>query len=359
MTVKDLAKIAGVNHSTVSRALNDSPRVQESTRERIKELARKYNFQFDSNARSLSSRKTGIIGIIYPADMEDFNSSLYTSRLFMDLRKKLESYQLDGILLEARHPDTGESNVERLIRQNKVDGFLVIHSHLRREDYLLMNNWDLPAVQVHLPALNYPSDELDFFFTDNRKGGRLAASHLAGSGCRNFYNITFICESDTHLSGCKDDEKKESDCSFSESEERTTGFLEELKETGVTPASIKTVNMDGSFVSTRSWVKSNINIFNPGDGLFFHSDMMAFGALSAFIEEGFRIPEDIKIIGFDDSPIGSMMEKGITTVHQPREEMAEKAAERINELVNGFIDEKNETRRQEFLEPFLHLKDTA
>ncbi|MBI9102556.1 MAG: LacI family DNA-binding transcriptional regulator [Spirochaetales bacterium] len=369
MTVKDLARIAGVNHSTVSRALNDSPRVHEATRVRIKALAQEHNFQFNSNARSLSRRKTGVIGIIYPAGMEDFNSSLYTNRLFIDLRKKLEFYQLDGILLEAYHPDTGKSNIERLISQNKVDGFLIIHGDIKSKDYDLIKEWKLPMVQVHLSSNNYSTDEIDYFFTDNRKGGELAALHLLERGCQRFFDVSFMgCSKKEDLS---DDDFLDSE-RYGEGADRSRGFAVGL----VNIPELRRYNysIDGSFQAARGFVKFHRNEFKKGDGLFFHSDLMAFGGLTAFRELGIKVPEEIKIIGFDDSPIASLMGVGITTIHQPREELAERACSRISALLSAGVgelrgeDTKTENsnneqlekkRVQELLEPALVIRETT
>ena len=348
ITVKDLARIAGVDHSTVSRALNDSPRVNEATRRRIKELAEKHNFRFNSNARSLSRKKTGVIGVIYPAEMEDFSSSLYTNRLFMELRRELEKYQLDGILIEAYHPETGESNTERLIRQQKVDGFLIIHSDIAGKDYELMRRWELPVVQVHLKPNDYSYGGLDYFFTDNRRGGELAAGHLAGSGCRRFFNISIAAE-----------KAPDTPCMHSELRERTEGFLATLADAG-DDLIVKTVYLDGSFRSARDLILSGETDFQSGDGLFFHSDLMALGALTALNEEGRRVPEEIRLIGFDDSPISTLMEKGITTIHQPGSVIAAKAAFRINQMVEDkYRKGGSDTREQELLEPVLIKRETT
>ncbi len=336
ITIKDLAEIAGVDHSTVSRALNNSPRVQEATRLKIMELARKHNFQFNASARSLSSRRTGIIGIIYPAGMEDFYSSLYTNRLFMDLRKELENYQLDGILLSALHPVNGESNIERLIRQNKVDGFLIFHGSISSENYVLINKWELPVVQIHLAPDDYPEEKLDFFSTDNRCGGKLAAEHLINIGCRRFFDIS--------IPFCKDTRTTKSINNISsETWQRTAGFTEALNASGIKDSLIIRYALSGTFQTARDFVLENRENFKPGDGLFFHSDLLAFGALTACREAGIRVPEDIRIIGFDDSPIAVLMDVGITTIHQPREIIAAHAAERIFNL----LEEKYNGKQKE------------
>ena len=89
MTIKDLAKIAGVSHSTVSRSLNNSPLISEKTKKIIKDLAEKHNFEFNASARSLSTRKTDTIGIIFPEMYDDYRNLQYLGSLLNNLRSIL------------------------------------------------------------------------------------------------------------------------------------------------------------------------------------------------------------------------------------------------------------------------------
>ena len=278
----------------------------------------------------------------------------------MELRKRLECYNLDGILLEAFHPDTGESNIERLIRQNRVDGFLIFHDRIKEEDYLLMGRWDYPVVQIHLRPQHYSIDSLDYFFTDNEIGGEKAAAHLFSRGCRRFFNLSSSCaehvEKNETNSGCT---------GFSEAEDRTKGFHRSLINEGVSDESIKDMTLDGSFLAAWRLIHEKKEHWTAGDGLFFHSDLMALGALSACLEMKIDVPGILKFIGFDDSPIGTLMAREITTIHQPGEVIAEKAARRMNELLQEkYLDRvvQNEEKRsviQEYLIPDLVIRQTT
>ena len=209
LTIKDIAKLAGVSHSTVSRALNNSSLVNKETRLKIQEIARERNFAFNASARSLSRRETGVIGVIYMSGLDVFGASLYAAQLFQELRHCLERYQLDPILLEAYDPVSGQSNISRLLIQNKVDAFLLIHSYIREEDYRLLEKSGLPVVQLHAVGRNLSRNNLDFFITDNILGGKLAAAHLIERGCRRILTLTVGKENDSNR----------------EFEKRTEGFL--------------------------------------------------------------------------------------------------------------------------------------
>ncbi len=119
VTIQDIARLANVSHTSVSRSLNNSPLISEETKNRVLKIARDLNYEVNSSARSLSTKKTGVVGVIYELELEDFGSSAYINELFIEMRHNLETLQLDTILLEAINPDTQVSNTIRLARQHR------------------------------------------------------------------------------------------------------------------------------------------------------------------------------------------------------------------------------------------------
>ncbi len=341
VTIKDIGKLVGMSHSTVSRALNDSPLVSLETREKIKRVARSVNFEFDAAGRSLSNRKTGVIGVIYNSHLERFGSSLYTNQLFVDLRHQLESFQLDSILLEAYNPGTGNSNISRLVRQNKVDAFLIAHTRISREDYRLMLQSAKPVVQLHKKALYHQMDELDYFLTDNVAGATMACDHLLDSGCRNILTITSKCRDETNP----------------EFADRVEGTRRSFENHGLAfdPASLVDVG-DCSFEAGYQLVHERPELFERVDGVFAQADIIAFGCVSALKERGFSIPDEIKVIGFDDCSVCTMIRPTISSVHQPREELSRLACQRIHQLLSG---EASAARVQSVLTPGLVVREST
>ncbi|MDA3832231.1 MAG: LacI family DNA-binding transcriptional regulator, partial [Spirochaetales bacterium] len=124
-TIKDIAQIAGVDHSTVSRALNNSPRVSRKTKERIVQIAEDMHFEFNVTGRTLRKGKSGNIAVIYAGNWQVFGSTQYFNILLNSIRRELEIRKLDAFILEAYSQESGESNIERLLKQQKVDGFLL------------------------------------------------------------------------------------------------------------------------------------------------------------------------------------------------------------------------------------------
>lgn len=338
VTIKDIAAVAGVSHSTVSRALNDSPQISPATKEKIKDIARTMNFEFNAGARSLSGRKTGNIAVVYLANYDQFGSSLYTSQLFIELRHFLERMDMDAILLEGYHPETGDSNISRLLRQQKVDGFLIVHNLITKKDYDSIRRAGLPVVQLHMPPIYCRREELDYFFTDHFMGGRMATEHLIKQGCRRILTV---------LSNDFDSE---------EFKQRTMGYRQALEDHGIRFEEQLVVAVDCTYLKGYQLFNSIPEILANVDGIFFQTDIQAFGFLTAARERGIRIPDDLKVIGYDDAPICESTIPRLTTIHQPRRKLAELACDRIIDLINK---RNNESRIQEVLFPSLVLRESS
>lgn len=331
-TIKDIADIAGVDHSTVSRALNDSPRVSEKTKARIRAIAEELHFEFNAVGRSLSRGKSGNIAVIHSGMWDGFGTSQYFNLLFSSMRKDLERHQMDALILEAYNPETGMSNIERLIRQQKVDGFLIVHSDIRKAEYDMMQHHEIPFVQLHSRPKYYPLEMLDHFLTDNEAGGYLAAEHLVSKGCSRIVNLTAGMD----LCG--------------ESRRRFEGYSRALAEHDILVTEHQVLKTECSFQSGYQTVYANRELFERSDALFAQADIVAFGAISALKELGFAVPSDIMVAGFDDTPLCTLTTPGITSVHQPVEKLTEHACTRIYDLLNG---RNTAMRIQENITPWL------
>ncbi len=334
LTIKDIAELAGVSHSTVSRALNNSSLVNENTRLKIQKIARERNFAFNASARSLSRRETGVIGVIYMTGLDVFGASLYAAQLFQELRHCLERYQLDPILLEAYDPVSGQSNIRRLLIQNKVDAFLLIHSYIREEDYRQLEESGLPVVQLHAVGRNPSRNNLDFFITDNVLGGKLAAAHLIERGCRRILTLTVREENDSNR----------------EFERRTQGFLQGVKESPLSVLSEVRTLQSCSYRECYAFIKEHKALIEQTDGLFLQADILAFAAVSALNEIGIPVPGSIRLIGYDDTAACLMTEPEITTIHQPKEELCRQACEHLFRKMKGKGEEDSKQVR---LEPYV------
>lgn len=319
MTIKDIAKLAGVSHSTVSRALNDSPLISNGVKEKIRIIAERNNFEFNTGARSLSTQKTGIIGVVYEPIYDIFGSSLYINQLFRELKEALLKTGYDGIFVSDNREN---SQIQRLWRQHKVDGFIIMDNLLGKNDLTYMKEHDIPVVFLHgKPPIEYQSI-FDTFATDNTEGGRLAAAHLTSQGCRKLLTITDIWFENPK----------------SEVYHRNAGFQNYLKENGFPQSEMLISGL--TFEEGYRLIEKEWDTIKQADGIFAHADIIAFGLLMGLKTRGTTVPEQIRLIGFDDTPICSQMHPYISTIHQPKEEICRLACERIKINIETSIEEK-------------------
>ncbi|MBL8966312.1 MAG: LacI family DNA-binding transcriptional regulator [Spirochaetaceae bacterium] len=315
VTARDIARLAGVSISTVSRSLNDNPRISAETRERIKRIAAELDFEFDASARSLSTRRSGTVAIVCPAFLDRFENGLYLNLLIHDLRQGLAARGLDCIVTEAVAP-SGASTLRRLVLQRKVDGILLLLSATTPEDWTLIRKRGIPVVQVHYAPSYFDASRLDYFFTDNVLGGRLAAEAMleAGSG-------RLAC-----LTGTSPN---------SEALDRERGWREAQEDRGIAPDGRLRFEAEHSYEAAYTCVRRNIAILREADGLFAFTDIMALGVLGALADEGIAVPRDFRVVGYDDLEIATWVRPRLTTIRQPREEIARLATDRLFSLLEG------------------------
>ena len=338
MTIKELAKLAGVSHSTVSRSLNDNPSISVKTKERIKKLAEEHNFAFHAGARSLSTKKTGTVGIIFPELYDHYRNLQYLGLLLNSLRFTLEKEDYDSIVTFPVNTHTGHSNIRKLIRQKKIDGLILVITDIRNEDWELIRQSNIPVISLHFKWKNPCYRDIDYIYTDHRRGGFLATDHLIKTGRSRL--ITLSESGD-----------------FIEYRERNQGFLQALREAGLP------VDTDAVYYGTCSFeygyyfVKENRRLLKGIDGIFAQADFTALGCIEALKELSIRVPGDIAVVGYDDIDIGKFFKPNLTTIHQPRERHTKLACERLLALIKE--DGSTAEKLQMVIEPSLVVRESC
>jgi LacI family transcriptional regulator len=337
VTIKDIARIAGVSHSTVSRSLNDSPLISERTKSRVKQIARELNFAFNASAQSLSTQKTDTVGIIYPELFDTFGNSLYLGLLVQGIRHGLERASLDSIGTFPRNHYTGESNIRKLISRKKIIGLLVIHPEVPREDWKYIEESQIPFVVLHFKPRSVDYSWMDYILTDHVRGGYMATETLIKSGSR---NILCMREDSDEL----------------QFKERTEGYKQALADYGI-PVREEMIDYgDCSFEFGYERIVARKDELGSIDGIFAEADLVAIGAIEALKDLRVRVPEDVKVIGYDDTELGKFFRPKLTTVHQPREEHAKLACERLIELLE---EGRGDGPLQRVIEPLMMYRETC
>jgi LacI family transcriptional regulator len=335
VTARDIARIVGVSVSTVSRSLNGNPRISAETREKVKRVAAELDFEFDASARSLSTRRSGTVALVCPDTVERFDNGLYVNLLIHDLRRNLASRGLDCLVTESVSP-SGSSTIRRLVLQRKVDGILLLLAGTMPEDWTLIRKRGIPVIQVHYAPSYFDSSRLDYIFTDNIAGGRLAAEALMDSGSR---RIAYLAAPNPSL----------------EMADRERGLRTALAERGLAPDEGLRLEVENSYEDAYRTVRANIETLKRADGLFTLTDVMALAAIRALTEEGISVPRDLRVVGYDDIEIAEWARPGLTTIHQPREEVARLATERLSVLLGGTAGEVE----QRMIAPYLVRRESC
>lgn len=324
-TIKDIAKIAGVNHSTVSRCLNDSNLVSKETKERIKKIAEEMGFQFNSSARSLSTKKKYSIGIITSDFFDEMGAGQFFGTVIKKLVDSLEDYGYDAIF-KFPFNKQGESNIKKMIGQNKIDGLIILHPDISKEDIELINKTSMPVVLLHVKPKNFRLEQFDYFITDHYSGGWQAAEYLYSKGYTQYTVVT-----------CMPGEW--------EFAERTKGFCEFLESKGIDDDSVQIINSDINIDAGRELARQKKELF-LSKGVFVQADVIAAGIVSILGNEA------AGIVGYDDVAVSRMYD--FTTIHQPVERLAHLAADRIIALIKGDSKEIGE----QVIKPTLVIRNT-
>lgn len=337
MTIKELAKIAGLNHSTVSRSLNDSPLISDETKQRVLKLAEEYNFELNANARGMRTNKTGTIGVIFPECEDKYRDFQYLGSLMNSLRYTIEEKQYDSIITFPRNPKTGKSNIRKLIQQQKVDGLLLVIQDLEKIDWEILSESEVPFVSLHFKWPSGYQESINYVYPDNFRGGYLAAECLLNAGCRNIISLTEVC-------------------GFYEFEERTHGLYEALSARNIKPSDEMVFSSKSGFDSGYNFIMEHQNLLKTIDGIFAQTDMKAIGAIEAMKSLGINVPGDIAVVGYDDIDIDYFFKPRLTTIHQPREKHSQIACRQLIEM----IDNNDRTELvQKIIEPNLLIRESC
>jgi LacI family transcriptional regulator len=314
-TLRDVARMAGVSMSTVSRSLNRSDLIPEKTRARIRRIADQIGFEFNSHARSLITRKVGTIGLILPPGYESFGVSFYHATLHNALRSVLESNDFDLIVSFLSNRYTGDNNVRRLVGRRKVDGLIIMHPVLEPDMIDFLRSMSVPFVFSHYPPPRGMLPGIDIIYPDNELGGWLAGRHFGGLGRKKVLCIVAGAPPDPEFAL------------------RLAGFRRGLGECGIRLAREDILTGDLTMNSAYDAVMSRRQGLARYDGLFALNDLMAMGAMIALRDLGRKVPRDVAVIGYDDTELAESMRPSLTTVHQPREELSLVTCEHLLELI--------------------------
>ena len=302
ITIYDIAREADVSIATVSRAFNNSPRVSQSTRDRIFAIAREMGYQPHASARSLAKRQSHLVSAIIP-----MLTSYFFLEVLQGVQDRIGESDYDLLVYSAPRMEEVDSMLENALNKGRSAGALLFSSPLTPHRIERLKQYENPVVLVDLYH-----DEFDSVSIDNEQGGYIAAKHLLDRGYRSIGLLAANPESVP-------------------SSQRVGGYRRALEERGLAVDSrlIMTTN-DPQFhgFTEEAGYAAMVRLLDTGveiDAVFAVSDIQALGARRAIEDRGMKVPDDIALVGFDDIMISRYVE--LTTLRQPMYEMGKMAIE--------------------------------
>ena len=302
ISIKDVARKAGVSISTVSRVLNKSGSVSKSSRIRVEEAIRELRFLPSSVARALARGKTNAIGLIIPR-YEGIFYSYYALEVIKGIGAMCEALNFDLLL----HITDSRS----FINLSSVAGiiFADIIGNRHQLDFAIKQR--IPVVVIN----NFLQDvEVSCIAIDNKKAAYEAVRYLIDLGHRRIAHIT-------------------GDLVTQAASERLEGYRWALAERNIPQEEKYIIKADYSRGSARSGIETLLDLDTPPTAVFIASDSMALEAMNVIYERGMSVPKDISIIGFDDNPSGLYGKVDLTTVRQPLAAMAQESVKELRRIL--------------------------
>jgi DNA-binding LacI/PurR family transcriptional regulator len=311
VNIYDIANKAGVSVVTVSRVLNNHPKVRENNRRKVLAAIEELDYKPNAAARSLARGKTGMIGLVLPGFGDAFITQVMSS-VERILAEK-------GLFMVVSAASCGGGPMEdgciRLFREGRVDGMLILAPLSSNEYIIEMKKRDMPFVLLdqHQSNVQAPSVTIDNFY-----GGYQAALCLIRGGAKRI----------AHIRG---------PAVFESSRQRAQGFLKALSDSGV--GFDAGLLAEGDFTvacgynAAKGWIRSG----TLPDAVFAADDNTAFGVLDAAREFNIDVPGRLSVIGYDDHPFTSMLHPGVSTVRQPADKMAGCGVELLLGIMSGKV----------------------
>ena len=303
-TIKDVAKKAGVTVNTVSRVLNNRGYISEATRKKVYKVMEELNYQPNELARSLYRGKSNLIGLIIPTVSHPFFGELSA---YIEGYAHSKGYKI--LLCNSQLEREKEKEYVEMLKRHQVDGIIMASHTIEVDDYS----------RVNLPIVTFDrriKEKIPYVSSDNYQGGKLATNLLIDKGCKEIAHICGNLSLDLLAN------------------KRNEAFVFTAKERGI---KYYTVQTEINVFETKQYERLILDLFNEHpnlDGIFAGSDLMAASAIKICYQLKKEIPDEVRIIGYDDINIASLVTPQITTIKQPIEKMSKLAMEILIKQMN-------------------------
>jgi LacI family transcriptional regulator len=329
-TIHDIARELQISASTVSRALNDNPRISMKTKEKIKALALSLGYRPNTLASNLRNKKSNTIGIVVPLINRHFFSSVISG--VEDI-----AYKAGFTVVISQSNDLAQKEIDivQSMFANRVDG-LIISIAMKTSTFEHLKLFR----KKHIPLVFFdravPEIDTDKIVVDDFAGGFRVTQHLIDQGYKRIGHLAGPQNLTTYF-------------------DRKNGYMDALRKNGIpfdeSLIHVNKLTSDDGILA----VKHLMSLLNPPDALFCGNDTTALSAMIYLRDLGIRIPEDIGIVGFSNEPFSKVVSPSISTIAQPGFEMGQKAAE----LIIRKIENKERTYQTIILPTELIVRESS
>ncbi len=310
-SIKDVAKLAGVGLGTVSRVTNNSGYVSPETREKVEHAIKVLGYEPNEMAKSLLKNNSMIVALILPT----IHHPLF-SKFAYYVEKTLNQHGYKLFICNSDFEVKKELEYIRMLNKKIIDGIIFI-SNSDINDYITP---DLPIVTID----RHLCHEMIYISSDNYQGGRMAAKHLVDKRCTNIAFVGGFPEVETEV------------------HKRKQGFIDYLNEKEINYTIYEEKN---GIEDMNAFAQAFVEKYPSIDGIFALTDMLAYQLVHQLTKRNVKIPEQVKVVGYDGIDMFNTVQKSLTTIVQPIDEMGISAAKSILDLI------KNKRGKREIILP--------
>lgn len=304
-TIKDVAKKVGVTPTTVSRVLNNRGYISDKTRKAVYKAMEELNYQPNEIARSLTKKDTNCIGIILPSIRHPFFSAVLDSLEYYAAQR---GYKI--MVCNSQENQEKEKEYLEMLDSNRVSGIIFCSRSGEIEGNLAMSR---PVIAFEREV----SDQVPAVLCDNYQGGVLATKRLIEGGSRHL--IALGGAKEVHLPA----------------DTRCEAFLKTCEMHGIDGQIFYSSEERFNHQKYEDWIEKILREYEKTDGIFATSDVIGAQVIRVCHRLGYCVPEDIQIIGFDDTHIAELTCPALTSVHQPIDQMCDYAVDAIVRKMRG------------------------
>jgi len=327
-TIKDVAELAEVHPSTVSRVINGNPRISEKTKNKVFLIIKKLGYTPNAIARGLKTKRTHTLGMLIPDITNPFFAEI--ARGVEDAANK-NSFNV--ILCNTDDKLKKERTYLEILREKRVDGLILGTAHIRDKSILELEKKKFPYILI---SRNIERLNKNCIIIDDVEGGIMATEYLIKLGHRRIAHITGPLKTRSALN-------------------RLKGYKLALKKHEIEYKDELVGEGDFRIKGGYQVMKRFLKLTEPPTAIFAANDLIALGAMQAIQKKNFHIPEDFSVIGFNDIELASFVYPPLTTIRQPILEMGNLAVKMLLRI----IIEKEFNQRRIILQPKLVIRESC